>query len=457
MKTKTKILALVKISIVLCSVFLVGIQGIGAEQTAREMSASEVTTASEDDYVLGIYGNANEDDTIDMGDVVYTKLAIFGKKPKTELCDAKYDGRINVLDVIQTKLIILGKEKELTIVDSADRIVTVKKPVNRIIPFSDPEADAIRVLGAEDKVVGIGSGLADEEILLPVMSKLPTVGSGGSLPDIEKILELNPDIVISLGTTRNHKLEEKLEPAGISVIKLELRWPKTVLGEFMKLAYIIDKEDKAEEIISWWGGYMDMFKSRTEKLSEEQKPQVFIERYPTPSNTLRYVSGGGSFGDQQCEIAGAINVASELPSVARNVDPEWVARQDNIDIIIQVVLSSTPSGYGVDDLSGVKAVREADLSNPVFKNINAIKNGDVYGTACDIRNGLQMVIGTAYWAKLFQPDLFEDLDPEAIQQEYLTRFQRVNYDLDEHGVFFYPPIEVNGGLAGIPDRYKGEI
>jgi iron complex transport system substrate-binding protein len=67
----------------------------------QKVSATEVTTASEDDFVLGIYGNANEDDTIDMGDVVYTKLAIFGKKPKTELCDAKYDGRINVLDVIE--------------------------------------------------------------------------------------------------------------------------------------------------------------------------------------------------------------------------------------------------------------------------------------------------------------------------------------------------------------------
>jgi iron complex transport system substrate-binding protein len=114
----------------------VTIPGIAAEQIAQEMSAGKVTTASEDDYVLGIYGNANEDDTIDMGDVVYTKLAIFGKKPKTELCDAKYDGRINVLDVIQTKLIILGKEKELTLVDSVDRIVTVKKPIKSIVVAS---------------------------------------------------------------------------------------------------------------------------------------------------------------------------------------------------------------------------------------------------------------------------------------------------------------------------------
>ena len=65
-------------------------------------------------FTLQIYGNANEDDTIDMRDVTYIKLVIFGKKPETALCDANYDGRISMLDVVQTKLIIVGKEGEIT-------------------------------------------------------------------------------------------------------------------------------------------------------------------------------------------------------------------------------------------------------------------------------------------------------------------------------------------------------
>ncbi len=43
-------------------------------------------------------------------------------------------------------------------------------------------------------------------------------------------------------------------------------------------------------------------------------------------------------------------------------------------------------------------------------------------------------------AKWFYPDLFEDLDPQAIHQEYLTRFQGLDYDLDEYGVFVYPEL-----------------
>ena len=101
---KTKILGLVGIVVVLCSVLLVALPTIAADQTTQKASA----TALGDDFVLEIYGNANEDDTIDMRDTTYLKLVIFGKKPKTELADANNDGKISMLDVGQAKVIILG-------------------------------------------------------------------------------------------------------------------------------------------------------------------------------------------------------------------------------------------------------------------------------------------------------------------------------------------------------------
>ncbi|MCK4733444.1 MAG: hypothetical protein KAT65_13410, partial [Methanophagales archaeon] len=60
---ETKTLTMLEIAIVLCSVFLVAIPAIAAEQTTQNVNANTITTASEDDFVLGIYGNANEDDT----------------------------------------------------------------------------------------------------------------------------------------------------------------------------------------------------------------------------------------------------------------------------------------------------------------------------------------------------------------------------------------------------------
>ena len=441
MKTKTKILALVEIAVVLCSVFLVAIPAIVADQTMQKVSANTITTASEDDYVLGIYGNANEDDTIDMGDVVYTKLAIFGKKPKTELCDAKYDGRINVLDVIQTKLIILGKEKELTIVDDSGDEVTIHKPVKRILPLSTKAAEVLQILDEMDKVVGVTGTIAADNIFFSKINKLPSVGSWMN-PDYEKIIALNPDIVIRYGYGSEH-IKEKLP--GITVFHLEF---EDLAMCTKKLGYIIDKENEAKEFIDFFEGHINIIKSRTEGLSEDEKPRVYIEMMRPYMTKHRW-----GFRDQ-CMLAGGRNIAANLPGYT--VDPEWVVEQ-NPDIIVRISWwGKKESGYEVEDPSGIAAMREEIMNRPELVNVNAVKNERTFVFTAELwDNSPHYFVGITYWAKWFHPDLFEDLDPEAIHQEYLDRFQRIDYDLDEHGVFVYPPIEIDGGLAGIPDRYKG--
>ena len=445
MKTKNKLLALLEISVVLCSMLLVAtLPGIATDQTTQEVSA----TASEDDYVLGIYGNANEDDTIDMRDVTYTKLVIFGKKPETELADAYYDGEVDVLDVVQIKLIILGRESELTVVDTNGEDVTVKKPVERVIVLGDADADAMRILKAEEKVVGIDSSLPEEYILLPVISEQPTVGDYLD-PDVEAILALEPDIVLGRHVL-TYDLDEKLEPF-VAVVRLQLSG-EAIVEEIKKLGYVIDKTSEAEEFCDWYEEHVEMIHGRIEGLSEEDKPKIFIEGFPHYKEY--YTQNKDSAEGYICEMAGGINIAADNPSGV--VDAEWVITE-NPEFIYIGAMSSDPSGYGVDGITGVKATREGVVSRPELKDVKAVKKGDCYCTASDIVHSIQQFISISYWAKLLHPELFEDLDPEAIHKEYLDRFQRIDYDIDERGVFVYPPIEIDDGLAGIPDKYKGEI
>jgi iron complex transport system substrate-binding protein len=91
----------------------------------------------------------------------------------------------------------------------------------------------------------------------------------------------------------------------------------------------------------------------------------------------------------------------------------------------------------------MEALSRKILNRSEMANVTAIKNGDVYCYSTDILTGSNYWIGILYMAKLLHPDLFEDLDPQAIHQEYLARFQRLDYDLDEHGIFFYPPLEMS--------------
>ena len=442
MKNKTKIVAIAEIAIVLCSLFLVALPAIAAEQNQemQEVSANAISTTSEDAFVLGVYGNANEDDTIDMRDLTYVKLIFFGKKPETELADAKYDGKINPLDFIQIKLIIVGKEKELTIVDSADRIVTVKKPVERIVSINSNVLETMRSLKlGKDKIVGVSTSVKKDNIFFPEFSEYPTVGTITS-PDIEKMLELRPNAVFlyaSIWHSQIDEIQNKLEAAdpSIAVIDLNCYRPGDIyVEEVKKLGYILGKRKEANEFVDFYDGVMSTIKEKVEVMPKEEKPRVYFE-----SSKPYSTAGKGAGYHQKLVMAGGNNIFSDL-SGYKTVDPEEVIKRDP-EIIVRNEWPTSAGGYGTDDITKMRIVRGDIMDRPELTDVTAVKEESVYIVSNDIYGGSRHFIGITYMAKWFHPDLFEDLDPKAIHQEFLTRFQGLDYDLDKHGVFVYHPEE----------------
>ena len=442
MKTKNKILAFVEIAIVLCSLFLVAIPAIAAEQNQemQKVSASTITTASEDDYVLDIYGNANEDDTIDMRDLTYVKLIFFGKKPETELADAKYDGKINPLDFIQIKLIIVGKEKELTLVDTADRIVTVKKPIERIVILHSMAVEAMRSIKATDKIVGVDKYTIQSEVFFPEFVDYPSVGGSVWSPDYEAILALDPDVVfLYAGLTMLTTVEpvqdklEELDPS-ITVIRFDCFKQATFMDEIAKLGYILGKKGEAEEFIDFYEGFMNNIKERVEGFSEEDKIKVYQE---TMWGRYRACAVGTDI-HQMLVTAGGKNIFDDLEGYV-DVDPEGVAWR-NPEIIVNTAFGG---GYDKDvgDVTELEAAWEEMFNRAELKDVEAVKNRKVYILSSPVTGGGRHFVGIGYMAKWFYPGLFSDLDPKAAHHEYLARFQGLDIDLDEKGVYVYHPEE----------------
>ena len=444
MKTKTKMLAMVEIAIVLCSMLIMVLPVIAAEQNQemQKVSASTITTASEDDYVLGIYGNANEDDTIDMRDLTYVKLIFFGKKPETELADAKYDGKINPLDFIQIKLIIVGKEKEITLIDTyKEAIVTVKKPIKRVVVAHRFVIEPLRAIKvSSDLIVGIETYITTDgygdKIFFAEFQDKPGVGSNHG-PDSEAILNLHPDVVFILPVSGADAAADVCEAAGITVLRfysgVGYGEPESYSEEITKLGYIFDRKAKAGEFRDFYEGCLNPIIEKVEKIVEEDKPTVYYEGHAP------YYLFGEPWA--HVEYGGGKNIF-DIPY--GQVDPEAVMAR-NPDIIVKMAPGGGVTGYQLDpdDTTEVEKVREEIMSRPELQNVGAVKNKKIYVMSqyfgCGFgysgaRNFLQIL----YNAKWFHPELFEDLDPKAIHQEYLERFQGLDIDLDKKGVFVYP-------------------
>ena len=401
------------------------------------ISTTGSAAATSRSEILGIFGNANEDGTIDMRDVTHTERIIQGLSPRRPLANAEYDDKVDKLDITQIEQIIGRREKRLTVLDNDGEIITFRKPVKRVISDHITTLNAMRILDAEDLIAGIDTYLTADmgPIYMQDLANLPTIGNFHK-PDYEAVLSLNPDVYLSYrsvyGPGGKKALKEKLP----GVIVFETGYytpydPENLTMDIRKLGYILDRRDQAEAYIEWYHGYLDMIKERTAGLSKDERPRA----YPSPGWDLYNCIANFKLAD----IAGGINIGAGLGPTYVKVDPEWVIKQNP-----HVILKQSFSGhaYDTDDPSKMIAEREEIMNRPELADVSAVKNGRVYlwhmYTSGMFPND---IITIAYIAKWLHPDLFEDLDPEAVHQEYLDRFSPLDFNVKEHGVFFYPPFK----------------
>ena len=390
--------------------------------------------AAASDFTLEIFGNANEDDTINMQDVTYTELIILEYRDRTELADGKHDDKINMQDVTQIELIILGRELELTITDEIGQIVTVHKPVEKIVAVYHSVGEAIRALGAKDRVVGVDDLYALKySTNYPDLSKKPCVGKRMDL-DVEAILELDPDTVI-LGKWHTKDLEDKLKGTGIDVVRVCPYEAETLRNKVMQLGYILDEEENAKNYFEWHDKYINEIQEAVSGISDDERTRVFIE---DPGGTIagRKITGHILTAEQ----AGGKLITADLPGEQQTVEVEWIIDQ-NPDVIVAAGPWGA-GGYESDDESPFKAYYDEIRGLPGFDHVKAVQNDRVYIMHGHFGAGLKTVIGTTYMAKWFYPDLFEDLEPHEMHQEFIDEFcPGLDFDVSEHDVFVYPPLE----------------
>jgi iron complex transport system substrate-binding protein len=118
------------------------------------------------------------------------------------------------------------------------------------------------------------------------------------------------------------------------------------------------------------------------------------------------------------EIAGGINVAEECIGESSVVVSKEYIIAWNPDIIVMGSSPSKEHSYSIEDV----------LSDPDLQTLNAVKNKRVYyAKGCMIGWDPATVVTEAfYFAKLFHPDEFADMDVEEECNGILERFYGVD-------------------------------
>jgi len=388
------------------------------------------------DFTLEVFGNANMDDTVDELDIEYVQGIIEGTNELTELADANYDGEVDENDISQIELIINGNETELTILDSAERAVTIPKPVEKIVVLSNVHVEQIRAMGATDRIVGIDTDTAGISgfggpLFFPELMDVPIVGSYYD-PNYETIVDLAPDVVFTLASwpPLPDEVQEKLAPAGIKVVGLEFYRMEMFYEELATLGYILDTESEAEEYINFFQSWTDRIDEVVGDLEPDEKKTVYFEgggKYSTYGG-----SGPGCGVPSVVRAAGGNYIYDDVSTYFFEADPEDLIER-NPDVILKLV-SVGDWGYTLTNTSEYEEIRDELVGRPELALATAVQNDDVYIINWGVQGDARKIFGVIFQAKCLYPDKFEDLEPHDFIKEYLETWQGIPYQ----GIYIYP-------------------
>lgn len=289
------------------------------------------------------------------------------------------------------------------VTDQLGREVKIEGVPKRIVSLAPSNTEILFKLGLEDKVVGV-TKFCD---FPPKVEELKGKGRikviGGFSPktiDIEKVIALEPDLVLSTGGIQKPFIP-KLEEKGLTVFALNPENLEEVIKGIELVGKVCGVEEKATEIAEDMESRIEAITDKTAKLSEEEKPRVFYITYAAPGQPV-WTAGKGTFANALIEKAGGINIFRKLEGY-KTVDLEKIIAKDP-----EVIIASTGHGEARDVPFNWAKTEER------LAETSARKNGRIYQIDADIvsRPGPRIVKGLEKYAEFIHPKIFEKVAAE---------------------------------------------
>ena len=370
--------------------------------------------------------------------------------------DKKIMGVMLVFIMVCTVISVFSQvdaHENVTIVDTMGNKVEIPCPVERIAVLNPTASEIIVALGSEDRVVGIDQYTKwNDEFFLSLRDK-PSIGLP-PMPNYEKIIDLNPQVVIAFADPLfcYPNLEKRLEPAGIKVVRLNFHDPKTYRREVNLLGQMLGKEKRAKEFLNFSQSWVDTIEERVKDVPSEERVRIYYEwivPYATysedagPSHTTTMAGGASILSEEKVSYS---PFSSHVAGFFLLTSPELIVEK-NPQVIIKDLMRPSdiiggrmaPKTIGYTSKPDIKQMakeRGKIINRSVFKEIDAVRNGDVYTFAPSPEFAMspRWPVALGYMAKVFYPSKFKDLDPQAFHSEWLKKW----YGLEYKGVYVYP-------------------
>jgi len=263
--------------------------------------------------------------------------------------------------------------------DDLGRLVAINGTPQRIISLAPSNTEILFALGLGEKVVGV----TDWCDYPPEALEKEKVG-GYDTPDIEKIVALNPDLIlVAYGTPID--VINTMDGLGLTVFGIKSTDLDDVLNDIRTVGEITDKEVEAYALTSEMESRIEAVTDQTEEL--EERPRVFYIVWHDPL----WTAGSETFIHELIEKAGAVNICQNITGYTT--------------ISIEGVVACNPEVIIASEWSFEWAQNET-----LLEGTDARQNGRIYQGDDDLvqRPGPRLVEGLEWFAYFIHPEIFEE-------------------------------------------------
>ncbi|WP_449219848.1 ABC transporter substrate-binding protein [Tistrella mobilis] len=337
----------------------------------------------------------------------------------------------------------------ITVTDVAGREVTIPAPAKRLLLGEGRDLVTLSVVHP-DPVSVLAGWLGDLRLLdtdtyekfrtaYPAIERVPLVGSTNEESfSIEKALSVAPDLAV-LGfaghgpSPRSKEVIDRLTEAGIPIVFIDFRGKplENTIPSLEILGKVLGQEERVARYVDYYRERLELVKSRV-AASTAPRPKVLVDMRPTMDGGCCGSPGKGNLGEF-VDLAGGHNIGADvLPAPLGPLDPEYVLTQDPSVYIATGTAGGAETG-GIQMGAGIDpaATRESlgRLANrPVVGELSAIRDGRVYALWHSFYNSPLNIVAVEAIAKWVRPDLFADLDPDAVLADINGKFLPVSLD-----------------------------
>lgn len=245
----------------------------------------------------------------------------------------------------------------VTFTDSAGRSITLDKAPQRVVSLVPSLTEALFVMGAGDKVVGVT--LHDT---WPAEANTKAVVGGFFRPSVDKVFSLHPDLVLVSGIQK--EMIDALEGI-LPVARFDTHSVAEAFAQIRLLGTVTGCEAGAEKIVADNRRLLGDIQKKVAKIPAAKRKRVLR----LMGRTSLMTPGADSFQQELIEMAGGIaHGVKRNGGVISLTDEEFVAF--NPDVM-----------YGC---GGDKKVAEFLVAKPAFQGVAAIKNKRIDYYPCEL-------------------------------------------------------------------------